>query len=423
MLEQERAFVLNGDGQPLGTTKVGRAGYLIRKGKAKLVKQNPLTIQLTYTVENPVVQEHSLGVDDGARVAGVAIVAHNTTQDVVVFKAEVALRGDTKRHLEHRQSRRRGRRSRLRHRQPRSRRGNREGWIPPSIRVRKDNVLRVVRDLSEIAPISRIAYEEGQFDTRALWDEKVADYHEGPNSGFENRKKAVLWRDRYECQYCGVDCIGMGVVAEVDHVIPRSRGGTSAWRNLVCACELCNRAKGDQTAAEFGYPGVSGKIFKYPAHLQTGKTYIEAELERVAPVEVVFGWQTSEMRKRLGLAKSHANDAISMAVVSESFVDEGDEYYVVARRRRRDMYNLRHWDGYAGLRHFDVVCWERRDGGRHIGTVRSFVPSHNMVKCRFDFNSNYGVSVNRLRLIHRPGRVVYVPQEKRECSQTGVWMT
>jgi 5-methylcytosine-specific restriction endonuclease McrA len=414
MLEQERAFVLNGDGQPLGTTKAGRAGYLIRKGKAKLVKQNPLTVQLTYTVENPVVQGHSLGVDDGARVAGVAIVAHNAIQDMVVFKAVVALRGNTKRHLGHRRSRRRGRRSRLRHRQPRSRRGSREGWISPSVRVRKDNILRVVRELAEIAPISRIVYEEGQFDTRVLWDEEVVNYQEGPNSGFENRKKAVLWRDGYRCQYCGVNCIGAGVVAQVDHVIPRSRGGTNAWRNLVCACEPCNRAKGDQTATEFGHPRVIGKIFKYPAHLQTGKTYIKAELSRFAPVKVVFGWKTSEMRKRLRLDKSHTNDAISMAVVSESFVDEGGEYYVIARRRRRDMYNLRHRDGYAGLCHFDVVCWERRDGRRHIGTVRSFVPSRNMVKCRFDFNSNYGVSANRLRLIHRSGRVVYVPQGRKE---------
>jgi hypothetical protein len=276
--------------------------------------------------------------------------------------------------------------------------------------VRKDNLLRVVRELAELAPITRIVYEEGQFDTRALWDETVTDYQQGPNSGFENRKKAVLWRDNYTCQYCGVNCIKAGLVAQVDHVIPRARGGTNAWYNLVCACEPCNRTKGARTASEFGYPRVKGKTFKYPAHLQTGKTYIKAELGRIAPVEVVFGWQTSKMRKRLGLEKSHINDAISMTVSSRPFGDEADEYWIVARRRRRDMYNLRHKDGYGGFRHFDVVCWERRDGQRHVGTVRSFVPAHNVVKCRFDFNSNYGVSANRLRLIHRPGSVVYVPR-------------
>jgi hypothetical protein len=373
-----------------------------------------------YTVENPVVQDHSLGADDGAKVAGVAIVAHNQTGDVVVFRAEVALRGDTKRRMDNRRARRRSRRSRLRHRQPRSRRGDKKDWIPPSIQVRKDNLLRVVRDLAKVAPITRIVYEEGQFDTRALWDDEVNDYREGPNSGFDNRKKAVLWRDRYTCQYCGLDCIQAGVVAEVYHVIPRSRGGTDAWRNLVCACRPCNEAKGQRSAAEFGHPEVKGKIFKYPAHLQVGKTYIKAELERIASVEVIFGWQTSEARKWLGLEKSHTNDAISMTVLDRSVVDQADAYRVVARRRRRDMHNLRHKDGYSGFRHFDVVCWERRDGGQHVGTVRSFVPARNVVKCRFDFDDNYGVSANRLRLIHRPGSVVYVPTRRKEDgSQTG----
>jgi len=420
MLKQQRAFVLNGNGQPLGTTKAGRAGYLIRKGKAKLVKRIPLTIQLTYIVENPIVQEHSLGIDDGARAAGVAIIAHNQTKDVVVFKAEIALRGDTKHHLGNRRARRRDRRSRLRHRQPRSRRGDKKGWIPPSIRVRKENVLRVVRDLAEVAPISCIVYEEGQFDVRALWDEDVEDYQHGPNSGFENRKMAVLWRDRYTCRYCGVNCIEACLVAEVDHVIPRSRGGTWAWRNLVCACQPCNQAKGDRTAAEFGQPEVAGKTFTYPAWLQKGKRYLKAELEKTAPVKVVYGWQTSELRERLGLEKTHTNDAISMAVLSESFGDEADEYRIIARRRRRDMHNLRHKDGYGDFCHFDVVCWERRDEQFHIGTVRSFVPARKVVKCRFDFNDNYGVSANRLRLIHRPGSIVYVPQKRKEDgSQTG----
>lgn len=419
MLKQKRAFVLNGDGQPLGTTKAGRAGYLMRKGKARLVSRLPLTIQLTYIVEEPVVQEHTLALDDGAKTAGIAVVAHNQTQDIVVFKGELALRGNVKHLLDKRRNRRRSRRSRLRHRQPRSRRGDKKGWIPPSIQVRKDNVLRVAGDLCRLVPISRVVYEEGQFDTRALWDKEVADYQEGPNSGFENRRMAVLWRDNYTCQYCGVNCIRAGLIAEADHIIPRSRGGTNAWRNLVCACKPCNQEKGDRTAAEFGHPQVKGKLFKYPAHLQSGKTYVKAGLAQLAPLEVVLGWQTCQKRKELGLEKSHANDAISIGLRAPAFEDDASLYHIVARRRRRDMYNLRHSGGYAGLQHFDVVCWERRDGQRPIGTVRSFVPAHNVVKCRFTFNSNLGASANRLRLIYRPGRIVYVlrAEERRVVSE------
>ena len=114
--------------------------------------------------------------------------------------------------------------------------------------MRKDNVLRVARDLCRLLPISRIVYEEGQFDTRRVWDEDVADYQIGPNSEFENRKKAVLWRDRYTCQYCGQK----GGELTVDHVLPKSRGGKSTWDNLVAACRSCNLRKGDRTPEEAG---------------------------------------------------------------------------------------------------------------------------------------------------------------------------
>lgn len=414
MLKQTRAVVLNGDGQSLGTTKAGRAGYLIRQGKARLVSPIPLVIQLTYTVENPVIQHHSLGVDDGAKTAAVSVIVHHKDSDVVILKAEVPLRSDTKQRMDHRRSRRRDRRSRLRHRQPRSRRGDKSGWIAPSIQVRKDNVLRVARDLCRLLPISRIVYEEGQFDTRRVWDETVIDYQTGPNSGLKNRKKAVLWRDKYTCQYCGVKCIEAGLVAEVDHVIPRSRGGTDAWQNLVCSCQRCNKAKGNQTAAEFGYPQVKGKWFKYPAHVQVGKRYLKTALSKLAPVEVTYGWQTSEKRKWLKLPKTHTNDALSMAVLSDSISDEGDDYLIIARRRRRDMHNLRYQEGFRGFRHFDLVCWERKDGRRFIGTVRSFVPARNEVKCRFDFDDNYSVTASRLRLVWRFGSLVYVPQYRKE---------
>lgn len=54
---------------------------------------------------------------------------------------------------------------------------------------------------------------------------------------------AVLQRDNFTCQYCGAH--GPGVVLEVDHIIPISKGGTSDMDNLITACFDCNRGKGD----------------------------------------------------------------------------------------------------------------------------------------------------------------------------------
>jgi 5-methylcytosine-specific restriction endonuclease McrA len=51
----------------------------------------------------------------------------------------------------------------------------------------------------------------------------------------------VFLRDRFTCQYCGAR-----EDLTFDHVIPRSKGGTTAWENVVTACSPCNLRKGDK---------------------------------------------------------------------------------------------------------------------------------------------------------------------------------
>ncbi|MBW3662180.1 MAG: HNH endonuclease [Actinobacteria bacterium] len=59
-------------------------------------------------------------------------------------------------------------------------------------------------------------------------------------------RRAVLLRDGQRCQYCG------GTAEDVDHVVPRSRGGAHAWENVVAACRRCNSHKQDRTPREAG---------------------------------------------------------------------------------------------------------------------------------------------------------------------------
>ncbi len=61
-------------------------------------------------------------------------------------------------------------------------------------------------------------------------------------------RNAIMLRDAYTCQYCGATP-GRDALT-VDHVIPRSRGGSRSWRNLVTACKRCNHKKGSHTPAE-----------------------------------------------------------------------------------------------------------------------------------------------------------------------------
>ncbi len=57
-------------------------------------------------------------------------------------------------------------------------------------------------------------------------------------------RRGVFIRDDHACQYCG------RAAENVDHVVPRSRGGGHEWENVVAACRRCNGRKRDQTPAE-----------------------------------------------------------------------------------------------------------------------------------------------------------------------------
>jgi 5-methylcytosine-specific restriction endonuclease McrA len=59
-------------------------------------------------------------------------------------------------------------------------------------------------------------------------------------------RRAVFARDRWSCQYCAA------AAENLDHVIPRSRGGEHVWENVVAACRRCNARKGNHLVTEAG---------------------------------------------------------------------------------------------------------------------------------------------------------------------------
>jgi 5-methylcytosine-specific restriction endonuclease McrA len=65
-------------------------------------------------------------------------------------------------------------------------------------------------------------------------------------------RRTVLARDHYTCQYCGAQPGKAGLT--VDHVLPRSLGGETAWENVVTACATCNRRKANRTPEDAGMP-------------------------------------------------------------------------------------------------------------------------------------------------------------------------
>jgi len=84
-------------------------------------------------------------------------------------------------------------------------------------------------------------------------------------------RRAVFARDGHRCQYCG------SPAENIDHVVPRSRGGSHSWDNVVAACRPCNARKEDRMLHE------SGMILRHVPTQPRERTWILAASGALRP--------------------------------------------------------------------------------------------------------------------------------------------
>jgi len=71
-----------------------------------------------------------------------------------------------------------------------------------------------------------------------------------PRKEVKFTRNNIFERDRNTCQYCGRVFDRRDL--NLDHVLPRDRGGTTNWENIVCSCIPCNTRKGNRLPHEAG---------------------------------------------------------------------------------------------------------------------------------------------------------------------------
>jgi 5-methylcytosine-specific restriction endonuclease McrA len=74
---------------------------------------------------------------------------------------------------------------------------------------------------------------------------RLLAYEKMPKHTVKFNRRNIFDRDNNQCQYCGKKHATSEL--SLDHVVPRSQGGTSTWENIVCACVTCNVRKGGRT--------------------------------------------------------------------------------------------------------------------------------------------------------------------------------
>ena len=315
-----RVAVLDTTKKPLAPTTPRRARLLLKSGKAAVFRRYPFTLILKREVFDVQTPDLRLKIDPGSKTTGVAIVHQETGE--VVLAAEIEHRGRAiKKNLDARRAIRRGRRNRkTRYREPRfDNRRRPEGWLPPSLESRVENVYTWSQRLIRVYPIKGLGLELVKFDLQMMQNPEIegVEYQQGELQGFELREYVLIKFD-HKCAYAGDDS-PCDESLNVDHVVPRSGGGSNRVSNLVCACRKHNEEKNNLSLEEYGR--LRGKDFAH-VKAQAKAPLIDAaavnatrwalfnRLKRIdLPIETGSGGLTKFNRTQRGLVKEHWIDA------------------------------------------------------------------------------------------------------------------
>lgn len=409
MSSKKFAFVIDIKGKKLAPTPENNAWYLIRKGRAKLLQRFPMVIELQREIPDEKLDnsKYIIGIDDGSKHVGISIVQKCRYKTKTVLKGTMEQRNDVTKLMSLRKAYRRYRRGHKRYRPARFNNkssSKRKGRIPPSIKQKKDAILRVVNKLKLLLPsVYKIFLEDVAIDIRVLQDGKklYGEQYKLSNRLDENIRKAVLIRDKNSCMNCGMSNCNL----EVHHIIPKRMHGNNTIDNLISLCKKCHK---EVTGQEFRYIDKFKKLiggnniyFHYAQHVMQGKTYLRNNLRDIAEVILTTGGDTANKRINLNIEKSHSNDAIVIAGGNET---ELYDWFIKPLRKKSKS------KGYIinGFKCRDVVKYTKKNGDTYKGYIISLDPKRNT--CNITTFSGiqlrrYGIK--RLILVDRPKSLMW----------------
>ena len=338
--------VLDQNGKPLmPTTRLGKVYRLLKTKKAHIVSYEPFTIQLDYEPNTHIIQPMTLGVDSGAIHSGYSV----TNEYREYYNSEVIARDNISRNLSDRQMYRQNRRSRkTRYRKPRfsNRKNKKKGWLPPSLEQKVAIQLNEIDHLHCYFPIETIIVETAEFDIQKIKNPDISgiEYQQGTLQGY-NIRNYLLEKHGRKCFYCGKTVSGF----EVEHMLPKSKGGSNRIDNLTLSCHDCNEKKGTLTAEEFIQQTLSTKkatvklkqlpnekrLFKYMAHMNATRWALYNTIKEKYPnVKMTYGYITKYNRIQAGLPKAHHIDA--KCITGFTTVPSIDQTVVKVKMRRHN---------------------------------------------------------------------------------------
>ena len=343
-------FVLGSDGIPVMPCSPKRARLLLERGKARVVRIKPFTIKLLERTSLAcVLQPLEVKIDPGSVTTGFALVRKDLekpTNITVLWLMELQHRGSSiKKALTQRAMYRRNRRSRKTRYRP-SRFLNRtkpKDWLPPSLMHRVLTTLTWVKRLRKYSPVTSLAVERVKFDMQKMMEPEIhgEEYQQGTLQNYEV-KEYLLEKYQRTCVYCN----SKDGFLEIEHIVPKSKGGSNRISNLTLACKRCNKSKGSLLIEDFlkNKPELLAKVLKQvkkplkdAAAVNSTRNRLLKELLLLGlPVSTGTGAQTKHNRNCLKIPKTHALDAACVGNVT--FINFNTKHHFEVKSMGRGRY-------------------------------------------------------------------------------------
>ncbi|RUT06073.1 hypothetical protein DSM106972_032790 [Dulcicalothrix desertica PCC 7102] len=245
-----------------------------------------------------------------------------------------------------------------------------------------------VKRIIKLAPIKSIAFERVKFDIQKLENPSIEgiEYQQGTLQGYTLRE-ALLEHWGRKCAYCDA----VNVPLEIEHIRPKSQGGSDRFNNLTLSCQRCNQNKSNQSIDEF--------LKNDPVRLDNIKRHQKQSLRDAAAVNSTrnklfdslksfnipaycgSGAYTKMMRIKSNLPKTHFIDAGCVNALQEVTLKtiqplrvkcngHGNRQFVTMDKHGfpRSCYAPKHVrkDWKAG----DIIKVKKKDGTSVLGRVK-----------------------------------------------------
>src|ERR1035437_3010180 len=319
MVTQNVVFVLDSNRKQLDPCRPARARLLLKEHKAVIFRTYPFTIILKESKPDAIVKPLTVKIDPGSKFTGLVITDPKAAR--VIFAAELEHRGSLiSKRLAVRSAIRRNRRNRkTRYRQARFLnrvKSKPEGWLAPSLNHRVYTTETWVNKFRKFSNISSISVERVKFDMQLMRNPEISgiEYQQGELQGY-NVREYLLEKYNRKCAYCSRENLPL----QIEHIIPKAKGGSNAVNNLTLACKDCNIDKGSRSIEEFlkNKPDLLKKInsqrlkpLKDAAAVNATRNKLLATLIKTdLPIETGTGAQTKFNRSTQSYPKAHWIDA------------------------------------------------------------------------------------------------------------------